>query len=62
MTAAETPAGRERAAGFIQTRWTVVLSARDPNSPAAADALETLCRAYWYPLYACVRRKRLRPG
>ena len=27
------------------------------NSPQASEALEKLCRAYWYPLYAYVRRK-----
>lgn len=43
-------------AGFVPTRWTVVLSAGDPSSPHAATALEALCRAYWYPLYAFVRR------
>jgi RNA polymerase sigma-70 factor (ECF subfamily) len=41
----------------VSTRWTVVLSAGDPASPHAATALETLCRAYWYPLYAFVRRR-----
>jgi len=41
----------------VSTRWTVVLSASDPRSPHAATALETLCRAYWYPLYAYVRRR-----
>lgn len=40
----------------MTTRWTVVLAARDPESPHADTALETLCRAYWYPLYAYVRR------
>jgi RNA polymerase sigma-70 factor (ECF subfamily) len=34
----------------------VVLSARDQDSPQAAAALEKLCRTYWYPLYAYVRR------
>ena len=34
----------------------MVLSARDKNSPQSADALEKLCRVYWYPLYAFVRR------
>jgi len=43
-------------AWFATTRWTVVLSAGDPSSPQAATALETLCHAYWYPLYAYVRR------
>ena len=35
----------------------MVLSAGDPASPRAATALQTLCRAYWYPLYAYVRRR-----
>jgi RNA polymerase sigma-70 factor (ECF subfamily) len=34
----------------------VVLAAAGTPSPASAAALETLCRAYWYPLYAYVRR------
>jgi RNA polymerase sigma-70 factor (ECF subfamily) len=33
----------------------VVLAAQDKSSPDSAAALETLCRAYWYPLYAYVR-------
>ncbi|MBI4324111.1 MAG: sigma-70 family RNA polymerase sigma factor [Chloroflexi bacterium] len=41
--------------GFRTTRWSVVLEAR--HSPDdASTALETLCRTYWYPLYAFVRR------
>src|SRR3989454_12811948 len=42
---------------FVTTHWTVVLAAGDRASPLAAEALEQLCRAYWYPLYAYVRRK-----
>jgi DNA-directed RNA polymerase specialized sigma24 family protein len=41
---------------FPNTRWSVVLAATRPASPESATALETLCRAYWYPLYAYVRR------
>jgi len=41
---------------FVTTRWSVVLSARAADAPAAEQALEELCRAYWYPLYAHVRR------
>jgi RNA polymerase sigma-70 factor (ECF subfamily) len=44
------------AAGFAPTRWTVVLCARGAVSPDAGAALETLCQAYWYPLYAFARR------
>lgn len=40
---------------FVTTHWSVVLAAQEKSSPASAAALETLCRAYWYPLYAFVR-------
>ena len=42
---------------FLTTHWSVVLSARRKDSPQSAAALETLCRTYWYPLYAYVRRQ-----
>ena len=45
-----------RAAAFATTHWSVVLAAGHQESPQAAEALEKLCRSYWYPLYACVRR------
>ena len=41
----------------MTTHWSVVLSARRKDSPQSAAALETLCRTYWYPLYAYVRRQ-----
>jgi len=40
---------------FPNTRWSVVLAARQPT-PDSAAALEAICRYYWYPLYAYVRR------
>jgi len=45
------------AAQFATTHWSVVVAAGQNNSPQAHQALEVLCRAYWYPLYAYVRRK-----
>ncbi|MEO7600126.1 MAG: sigma factor [Opitutus sp.] len=42
---------------FGTTLWTIVLAAGDPNNPDAAVALDRLCRTYWYPVYAYVRRK-----
>ena len=43
---------------FATTRWTVVLAAGGGGeSDAAREALEQLCRCYWYPLYAYVRRR-----
>ena len=41
---------------FRTTRWSLVLAARDRTSPEARQALQELCEAYWYPLYAFVRR------
>lgn len=44
--------------GFAATRWTLVLSAaRGSQTPRAAAAMAELCRVYWYPLYAFIRRR-----
>jgi RNA polymerase sigma factor (sigma-70 family) len=42
---------------FLTTRWSLLLAARGDDAKAAREALEALCAAYWYPLYAFVRRK-----
>ncbi|HVV72799.1 MAG TPA: sigma-70 family RNA polymerase sigma factor, partial [Verrucomicrobiae bacterium] len=44
-------------ATFVTTHWSVVSAARDKDSPQADQALEILCRSYWYPLYVFVRRQ-----
>jgi len=41
---------------FNTTHWSVVLAVRG-ESADAQEALEKLCRVYWYPLYAFVRRQ-----
>ena len=46
---------------FATTHWSVVLAAGQQALPQAAEALENLCRAYWYPLYAFVRRRGYSP-
>ncbi len=43
-------------AAFHTTHWSVVMTAQG-RSPAAQEALEKLCRGYWLPLYAFVRRE-----
>jgi RNA polymerase sigma factor (sigma-70 family) len=43
-------------ATFTTTHWSVVLEAQG-ESPAAQEALEKLCRTYWWPLYGFVRRQ-----
>jgi RNA polymerase sigma factor (sigma-70 family) len=42
---------------FVTTRWSVVLAAGRGETPEAQEALAVLCRNYWYPVYAFVRRK-----
>jgi RNA polymerase sigma-70 factor (ECF subfamily) len=42
---------------FGTTHWSVVLAAGDEAKPESAAALETLCRAYWYPIYVFIRRQ-----
>ena len=44
-------------AHFVTTHWSVVLAARDSDSPGATAALERLCQTYWRPLYAFIRRE-----
>ncbi len=46
---------------FATTHWSVVLAAGHAGSAQSAEALETLCRTYWYPLYAFVRRQGYSP-
>jgi hypothetical protein len=42
---------------FVTTHWSAVLAAGGDDSAPAKVALETLCGAYWYPIYVFVRRK-----
>jgi RNA polymerase sigma-70 factor (ECF subfamily) len=44
-------------ARFETTRWTLICSAQGVEDTVRASALEDLCRLYWYPLYAYVRRR-----
>ena len=47
------PAGNR---DFRTTRWSMVLRARG-ESRGAHESLAELCKVYWYPLYAFVRRQ-----
>lgn len=49
-----TPSGDDR---FLTTHWSLVVAAARQESPESAGALLALCEAYWYPLYAFVRRQ-----
>ncbi len=46
---------------FTTTHWTVVMAAGEENGGDSLEALETLCRAYWQPLYAYIRRRGATP-
>lgn len=41
---------------FTTTRWSVVLHASQKESQQADEALESLCRGYWYPIFVFLRR------
>src|SRR5260370_2751398 len=47
----------DKAEWFTATHWSGVLMAGQACSAQGAEALEKLCRTYWYPLYAYVRRQ-----
>ncbi|MBL9166235.1 MAG: sigma-70 family RNA polymerase sigma factor [Verrucomicrobiales bacterium] len=57
-TADAIPPGRRI---FATTHWTVVLSAGESDSVTSRLALETLCQAYWAPIYVYVRRRGYGP-
>jgi len=45
------------AASFPTTCWSRVVAAGDAAAPQAREALSELCAAYWYPVYARIRRR-----
>ncbi len=54
------PTAQRAAVAFTTTHWSVVLEAQGPT-PTAQAALEKLCRTYWRPIYAFVRRQGTEP-
>lgn len=42
---------------FATTQWSVVIAAGQDSSPGSREALAALCKTYWAPLYAYVRRR-----
>jgi len=42
---------------FRTTHWSVILAAGGHSGAASEEALARLCRTYWFPLYAFVRRQ-----
>ena len=52
----DTNTGPADTSGFATTHWSVVLAAGSPESTRYHEALDVLCRTYWFPLYAYLRR------
>lgn len=50
------PGPRTGGGGFATTRWSVVAAAGADSTPEGRAALESLCAAYWDPLYTFARR------
>src|SRR5262245_42719340 len=49
-----TPSG---VSAFPTSHWSLIARAGDSDAGAAREALAELCRRYWYPIYAFVRRQ-----
>ena len=56
MSDTSRPAESTQPQWFVTTHWSVVMAAGRGDSARARTALEKLCKNYWYPLYAFVRR------
>jgi DNA-directed RNA polymerase specialized sigma24 family protein len=52
----------QEAGRFRTTRWSVVLLSAQSQAPGSKAALAELCRLYWFPLYAFVRRRGYSPA
>jgi hypothetical protein len=50
-------AAPSRSASFPTTQWSQVIAAGGRDAPQARSALAELCAAYWYPIYALIRRR-----
>lgn len=57
MSSPEHHSDQGAGAVFSSTQWSAVLLAGAANAPGSHVALEKLCRTYWPPLYAYVRRQ-----
>jgi RNA polymerase sigma-70 factor (ECF subfamily) len=50
-------ADSRHSAPFPTTQWSRVIAAGDRALPESRRALAGLCEAYWYPIYALIRRR-----
>lgn len=50
-----------RAGSFPSTRWTLIRGAQSDSESERREALNTLCRTYWYPIYCFARHRGMSP-
>src|SRR5581483_3167166 len=62
MSSTRDELARPSEARFVTTHWSVVLAARGLHPSQSTQALELLCKTYWFPLYAFVRRQGNSPA
>lgn len=59
--ASRTPPDGPSPGHFPTTRWSRIILAGDPDASLARESVAELCGAYWYPLYAYIRRRGYDP-
>jgi RNA polymerase sigma-70 factor (ECF subfamily) len=42
---------------FVTTRWSLILQTQASDNAVARRALDELCRSYWFPVYAFMRKQ-----
>lgn len=47
---------------FPQTRWSLVRRVQQGSETEARDAMEIICKSYWYPIYAYLRHSGFAPA
>lgn len=62
MAEATQSSANDSQARFDDTGWSGILTAANQELPGAEPALEELCRTYWPPLYAFIRRRGFSPA
>ena len=50
------------ASQFPGTRWSIVIQVQASDPGLVEEALEEICRRYWYPIYAFLRKKGRTPA
>lgn len=56
-----TPLNRTQPAPFPTTNWTLIDRVQRGSDADAAQAMEEVCRQYWYPIYVFTRRSGFSP-